>query len=456
MSSASLFEQLTSSVSLSMLTIVSAVILSLILLTTLAFRVFSKSKKSKSKSNSTSKQGSNKDKKTKEANPKKQQQQQQQTETTSSNKKKNNNKTKKNANATPPPPPVKPSSSSTSTSTSQSEESEDEKAALTASKKKPSTGKKVVTSDETNKSTNATKTTTKQQQVSAPVENANAVQSADGKKKQVKTNAAPAVNKQTTTAAGKNDAAANKVNKNTSNKKQPVAINSEVQQAPVDIEGGSDQEDEGQWVTQVSKQVNNRKNKGKNETSNTNNQESPSAPSSSNRKNASEKRSAVAATSTNNVSSSNNKTEVDVEPPVTSNLPTPPSTAQIQEPIEICQLLPTSENRYTANDNWWKQALNKQQTFSVDDIGEWPERDQDEQYTVQKRIIPVKTTKALTEKDINVDGNDEINNYKNGQDDEVKHNQTNSSSVVAGETKTTTTTTASQSKKKSTNVRRLS
>jgi hypothetical protein len=39
--------------------------------------------------------------------------------------------------------------------------------------------------------------------VSAPVENANAVQSADGKKKQVKTNAVPAVNKQTTTAAGK-------------------------------------------------------------------------------------------------------------------------------------------------------------------------------------------------------------------------------------------------------------
>ena len=44
------------------------------------------------------------------------------------------------------------------------------------------------------------------------------------------------------------------------------------------IEGGSDQEDEGQWVTQGSKQVNNRnRNKGKNETSNTNNQESPPA-----------------------------------------------------------------------------------------------------------------------------------------------------------------------------------
>jgi hypothetical protein len=216
------------------------------------------------------------------------------------------------------------------------------------------------------------------------------------------------------------DDATNKVNKNTSNKKQPVVVNSEVQRAPVDVEGGgSDQEDEGQWVTQGSKQVNNRnKNKGKNETSNTNNQESPSGSSSSNRKNASEKR-VAGTTSTNNVSSSTNKTEVDVELPVTSNLPTPPP-AQIQEPIEICQLLPTGENRYTANDNWWKQALNKQQTFSIDDIGEWPERDQDEQYTVQKRIIPVKNTKALTEKDINVDGNDEINNYKNGKDDEVK------------------------------------
>jgi hypothetical protein len=216
------------------------------------------------------------------------------------------------------------------------------------------------------------------------------------------------------------DDATNKVNKNTSNKKQPVVVNSEVQRAPVDVEGGgSDQEDEGQWVTQGSKQVNNRnKNKGKNETSNNNNQESPSGSSSSNRKNASEKR-VAGTTSTNNVSSSTNKTEVDVELPVTSNLPTPPP-AQIQEPIEICQLLPTGENRYTANDNWWKQALNKQQTFSIDDIGEWPERDQDEQYTVQKRIIPVKNTKALTEKDINVDGNDEINNYKNGKDDEVK------------------------------------
>jgi hypothetical protein len=227
------------------------------------------------------------------------------------------------------------------------------------------------------------------------------------------------------------DDAANKVNKNASNKKQPVAVNPEVQRAPVDIEGGSDQEDEGQWVTQGSKQVNNRnKNKGKNETSN--NQESPSATSSSNRKNASEKRSAVTATttSTNNVSSSANKAEVDVELPVTSDLPTPPP--QVQEPIEICQLLPTGENRYTASDNWWKQPINKQQTFSVDDIGEWPERDQDEQYTVQKRIIPVKTIKALTEKDINVDGHEEINNYKNGKDDELKHNQTNSSSIVAG------------------------
>ncbi len=107
--------------------------------------------------------------------------------------------------------------------------------------------------------------------------------------------------------------------------------------------------------------------------------------------------------------SATNKNEFDVEP-----------TMANQEPIEICQLLPTNENRYTADDHWWKQALNKQPTFSVDDIGEWPEREQDEQYVVNvKRIIPVKNTKALSEKDINVDGNDEIKNYKNGKADEV-------------------------------------
>ena len=59
-----------------------------------------------------------------------------------------------------------------------------------------------------------------------------------------------------------------------------------------------------------------------------------------------------------------------------------------QEPIEIYQLLPKNEN---INDNWWKQALNKQHTFSIDDIGEWPEYEQDPQYTVQiKRVLPVK------------------------------------------------------------------
>ncbi|CAF3366951.1 unnamed protein product [Rotaria sp. Silwood1] len=41
----------------------------------------------------------------------------------------------------------------------------------------------------------------------------------------------------------------------------------------IDVEVGSDQEDEGQWLIQGSKQVNHRnRNKGKNETSNTNNQ----------------------------------------------------------------------------------------------------------------------------------------------------------------------------------------
>ena len=63
---------------------------------------------------------------------------------------------------------------------------------------------------------------------------------------------------------------------------------------------------------------------------------------------------------------------------------------------------------------WWKNII------SVDDIGEWPEREQDEKYVVNvKRIIPVKNTKALSEKDINVDGNDDIKNYKNVKEDEV-------------------------------------
>ncbi len=214
--------------------------------------------------------------------------------------------------------------------------------------------------------------------------------------------------------------ATNKVNTTATNKKQPIVGNSEVKQTLVEDET-SIQEDEGQWVTQGSKQVNNRnRNKGKNETSNTNNQES-SPTSSSKRKTASEKQTAPTPTA----SSSTNKNEFDVETTGTSNVFVPPPP-KIQEPIEICQLLPTSENRYTANDNWWKQTLNKQPTFSIDDIGEWPEREQDEQYIVNvKRIIPIKNTNtnnktALTEKDINVDDNDQINNYKNAQEDEVQ------------------------------------
>ena len=77
-----------------------------------------------------------------------------------------------------------------------------------------------------------------------------------------------------------------------------------------------------------------------------------------------------------------------------------PTSSPIEtfEPIEICQLLPTNENPYTSNDKWWKQPFNPQQTFSVDDIGEWPEREQDEQYTVQiKRIIPVKKSNQQQE-----------------------------------------------------------
>ena len=92
----------------------------------------------------------------------------------------------------------------------------------------------------------------------------------------------------------------------------------------------------------------------------------------------------------------------------------------LQEPIEVCQLLPTRESPYTASDDWWKQALNKQQTFSVDDIGEWPEREQDEQYVIQiERIVPTKSAAsskmALGEKDINVEtgAHDAVGHYQN-------------------------------------------
>lgn len=45
-------------------------------------------------------------------------------------------------------------------------------------------------------------------------------------------------------------------NATTLNKKQPAAIRSEVKRTPtVEGEGDSDQEDEGQWVTQSNKQV---------------------------------------------------------------------------------------------------------------------------------------------------------------------------------------------------------
>lgn len=149
-------------------------------------------------------------------------------------------------------------------------------------------------------------------------------------------------------------------------------------------------------------QVNNRqKNKGKADAPAVNTQESAPAPK---KAAAAEKRSANAAPAVSN------KNDSDAETSAPSS--TVAAAPQPIETIEICQLLPSGENPYTASDDWWKQALNKQQTFSVDDIVEWPERDQDEQYVVNvKRIVATKATKpALTEKDINVniDGHDEV------------------------------------------------
>ena len=101
-----------------------------------------------------------------------------------------------------------------------------------------------------------------------------------------------------------------------------------------------------------------------------------------------------------------------------STLPAALAVNAAPEPIEICQLLPTKENPYTASDDWWKHALSKPQTFSVEDIGEWPERETDEQYVVNvKSFVPAKSIKtALTEKDVNIglDGHEGSTQTQNG------------------------------------------
>ncbi|CAF2071341.1 unnamed protein product [Rotaria magnacalcarata] len=445
MSSVSFFEQLTSSVSISLVSIISVATLGVILVYSIASRLLFSSS---TKSSSSSKQLTNKDKKIKEANIKKQQQKADTSSTT--NNKKNNNKAKRNITTT---------ISSSSSSSSQSGESDNEKVNLILQKQKPIksnkalTDKKAVTANENKKSvavTNQSKTSSsKQQQVPERAENTDGVQSGESKKKLSKPAETIALNKQQTTKKG------DTMNTTTTNKKQqPVVVMPDVDKRTlVDVPADSDHEDEGQWVTQGNKQINNRnRNKPKSETSNPNNQESSPRPSSSNRKKAQEKRT----TSINNtLASATNKNEFEVETIIPSNISVLP-TPQIQEPIEICQLLPINENRYTTNDTWWKQALNKQPTFSIDDIGEWPEREQDEEYVVQvKRIVPTKNISktALTEKDINIDENDSINNLTSEKDDEKlnSNEQVNSSAVVTGET-----TTTSQSKKKSSNVRRIS
>lgn len=267
----SFFEQLTSSVSLSVLAIISTGILGLLLIYSIVGRLFSSSKAK----NVAGKKA--------------------QVEKPAASKKKST-KAKK----------------STPTANTQSEESENEKI-------KPIQSKNV--------------------KQTAPIVRTENVQN----KKQLKTVAAD-----------------NSTAKASANKKQPAVVNTEIKQKPiVDVEIENDQEDEGQWVTQNTKQVSNR---------NRNKDKIESAP--LNRKTTSEKPAAVAPTTTNENESNN-----------IVNRP--------EEPIEICQLLPKNESRYTANDNWWKQPLNNQQTFSVDDIVEWPEYEQDEQYVVQiKRIQP--------------------------------------------------------------------
>lgn len=161
--------------------------------------------------------------------------------------------------------------------------------------------------------------------------------------------------------------------------------------------------------------VNNRnRNKVKGETSSPNNQE-PVTSSGSSRKTGTEKRSPVAVPSTESAqlsSTADSHTETSAETTV-NVVPIP-----APEPIKICQLLPTRENPYTASDDWWKHALNIKQNFTVDDIGDWPEREVDEQYVKIESIVPPRVAKsALTEKDINVgiDGHSAQNQNSSSQ-----------------------------------------
>ena len=85
-----------------------------------------------------------------------------------------------------------------------------------------------------------------------------------------------------------------------------------------------------------------------------------------------------------------------------SSAPTP--SLPNQEPIEIFQLLPANDDRYTGNDTWWKQALNAHGKFSVEEIGEWPEREQDQKFIVQvKRIVPVRNNNQLLNEEQDID-----------------------------------------------------
>ena len=380
MPSGSFFEQLTNNGSLSPVVMGTTAIVLLVLTYLIASRFFFASK-SKSKS---SKQQINK---SKETNKK----QQQQSNESSSGKKKNKGK-KNNAAATPSSTVKATAVSSSSSSSQSSEESEEEEKVLRppaapATTKKATPAKKATPTTEETPKTNGGKSTGNEQ-----VEQG---QNADAKKKRGKPTVAPAPQAKAQVTTGKTGPS----NANVSGKKAAVVAPVETEK---DDENVVEQEDEGQWVTQGGKQVNNRnRNKGKNETTTNAQETTKSAPV------ANEKRS----------TGQTNKIEDKIDVQVESAAPVVAPTPAAPEPIEICQLLPSKENPYTASDDWWKRALNKPQTFSVDDIGEWPERDQDEQYVVNVRqIIPTRPLKsALTEKDINVntDVHDDVN--QNGQ-----------------------------------------
>jgi len=227
-----------------------------------------------------------------------------------------------------------------------------------------------------------------------------------------KNNAAEKNKKQPTPPSAKVRSNESKQETTSSNELKPKQPK-EKQRVEVEGQNGSDQEDDGQWLTQGgSKQVSNRNRKPKGEQS-----------SSTTTTNDQQQRKSKIPVSEKRLNESKNgehqtrkwqKDRVDLtnpgpllqQPPTTtttmsSHQPPPvavaPAPVPLQEPIEICQVLPTSTDPYTSSDQWWKNPLKtknnttsvNKQPYSVDDIVDWPE------YVEEPFIIQVKKNNTL-------------------------------------------------------------